>query len=114
MDLKELVIKTPLKFKLIDFLVFQLDIALPGLSLSKTHKVILAYYYMYDNAVSKVIEDEVLTSEKSCMNYVSDLRKTKLLIGKGKETKVNPKIKLQTESFKLNLTIINEEEVKLA
>lgn len=102
-------IKTPIKFSTVDSIVFQLGVMFPQTKLTDTHLKCVAYYYLYSDALDKLVEAKVFKNSKSGQNYVSDLRKAGLLVGKGKETKVNPKIKLQTNDFKVTLTInINE------
>jgi hypothetical protein len=102
-------IKVPLKFGLVDFLKFQLGLTLPNSNLSDAHKTVLVYYYLHSSPITELVKDGHFKSEKSAQNYVSDLRKPGLLVGKGAKTKVNPRIKLKKEDFTVTLTVLKDD-----
>lgn len=103
-------VTSPLSFNEVEFYKFQIGLFLSKVILTDTQKSVLVYFYLYPDPVSKLVIEGLFKSEKSVQNYVSELRKKKLLVGKGKATKINPSINLKTESFQVTLNIIKENE----
>ena len=97
----------PLKFEEVDFYIFQLSIILYRQTLNNSHLRILAYYHLYEEPIDKLLEDNCFSSRKSIENYVSELRKLGILVGKGRKsvTKLNPSIRLLDESCLITLNI---------
>lgn len=107
--MKEFVVGRPLKFNLIELLKLQLKLFLPH-KISDTHRAVLAYFYIYPDPINRLISDRYFKNKPSADNYVSQLRKDKLLVGYGKDTKVNTSIHLHTESFKVTMTILRDDD----
>lgn len=95
---------TVLKVSLEELVSFQLGYILREFSFNKTELLVLSYIYLYkDDATSKLQADKVLGSYQTIKNYMSNLRKTGLII----ENRLHPQIKLFTEDleFTVKLTI---------
>lgn len=88
----------------IDFYIFQLELILHKKNLNKPKLKVLAYYYLFDNPMEKLVTDGIFV-KKTVENYVSELRSEGILVGKGRKQKtvLNPKIRLLDEAC--NLTI---------
>lgn len=103
--LRQINVPEPLLLEEVEFFKFQLNLFIPKSGLNEGQKDVLIYYYLYENPITKLVQDKRFKSEQSCNNYVTYLRKKGFLVGKGKETKVNPKIKFVGSDFQVKLTI---------
>jgi hypothetical protein len=103
-------IPTPLIFNTIEFLKFQLGLFITKIALTDTQKTVLVFFYLYPNPVDELVSQKIFKSRKSAENYVSDLRKSMLLIGKGSDTKLNPAIRLKNDSFELTMQVHHAPE----
>lgn len=90
----------------VKFIQFQLDLYLhENLGITDTQKLMIAYFFLYDNPIKKLVQDGHFKSGKSAQNYVSALRKEGILIGYKENTRVSPKLQFQMESFRVILNI---------
>lgn len=105
----------------IEFIKYQLNqaINIPAPKLNETDITILAYVHHYkDKAKDKVLEDRILTSPNSYINYVSKLKGMGYIT---KEEKTNPKspavpiinplLRLEEEDF-ITLVIVRKDPNK--
>lgn len=86
----------------IEFVKFQLYQAInfPIPVLNETNITILAYIYYYGpEAKRKIVEDRILTSNNSCVNYIGTLITQNYLQRVNGEVILNPKILIQNEDF---------------
>lgn len=92
----------------VELIEFQIRAALPKLK-NQTEVRVLAYVHVYGKqAKVKMMLDELFKSKNSMENYISNLRKSNLIIGLGDDLTVNSKITLFLEdlhySFEIQLT----------
>lgn len=80
---------------------FQLRYILKGVAeTTPTDEKILSHVYFYkDKAIDTIHERRILTSRKSIENYISKYRKLGVIVGKGKNTRLNPSITLVEEDM---------------
>lgn len=98
----------------VKFIKFQLDLFLPEhFGISDTQKLVITYFFLYNNPIEKLLEDGVFKGEKSAQNYVSALRKKKLLIGYKSDTRVSPQLKFKLEGFRVIQNIHLEDGITI-
>lgn len=86
----------------IEFIKFQLNqsINVPILVLNDTNLTIMAYIHEYGaEAKHKIIQERILTSVNSCVNYFSQLKALGYIIQEGKTYKLNPKLYICPTDF---------------
>lgn len=101
------------RLPIVEFYKFQLNISinLPVHVLNDTDVTILAYVVVYgEEAKRKIVEDRILTSPFGCLNYLRTLCDMNYLVkevhkGRAATYKINPKILLINEPFKMILSV---------
>lgn len=99
----------PLALSKTEFYRLQLHFILRGVKLTKSEELLLIYYHMYPNPHERLVDDGVFGNPKSIDNYLVGLRKKGLILGKHKETRLNPRIKFIDHAFKLTVDVTPEE-----
>lgn len=96
-----------LKFSLIEFYRFQLRLQLRESELNPSEELVLIYFYLYPDPIDRLVKEKHFKSIKSVENYVSKLRNlpVPLLVGKGKQTKVNENFVFYPSSFSIFMDI---------
>lgn len=86
----------------IEFVKFQLNniINFPIPVLNDTNITILAYiYYHGPDAKRKIVEDRILTSNNSCINYIGTLTAQRYLIRTDNGVELNPRLFIQDADY---------------
>jgi hypothetical protein len=99
----------PLVLSRPEFYRIQLQFILRNVRLTKAEELCVIYYHMYPNPHEKLIEHNVFSNPKSIENYITKLKRLGIIVGKGKETKLNPKISFIDEPFNLTVHVSPEQ-----
>lgn len=98
----------------IEFIKFQLNQAInvPIPLLNETNLTILAYVYYYGpEAKKKIVEERILSSTNSCINYFGTLIAQGYLIRDETEVKLNPKILIQDADY-IQINVVKLDNTK--
>lgn len=100
-----------------DLVSFQLRWILHGIvKLNDTELLVLSYVFLHGrDAIEKMVSEKELSSRKTVENYISAFRKQGLILGTGKETRLNPdiKIELRDMSYILKFQIKDNESTNI-
>ena len=101
----------------IEFIKFQLNqsINVPVPLLNETNLTILAYVYYYGpDAKKKIVEERILSSSNSCINYFGTLVAQQYLIREDGEIKLNPKILiLDADYIQVNMVKLDSSKYEV-
>lgn len=101
----------PLKLSKEELVSFQLKFTLRKFNFNETELLVLAYIYLYgDGATDKILKDKVLGSYQTVKNYISKLRKSKVIL----EDRLHPNIKVFEESLEYTFELLllhGEDEI---
>lgn len=78
----------------VEFYRIQLGFICQGVNETKLTILAYLYYYGYQEAVKKILEDRIVVSMSSLYNFISTLRKEGLVVGYTDELKLVEGIKL--------------------